>query len=63
MRKLDYLPKEPFRGLSSFRYQDRHIFAGRDNEIKELMNYTSLYKGFLTYGVSGIGKSSLISSG
>lgn len=57
------LPIEPFRGIKSFRYADRKIFAGREWETEQLLNLTSLYRGNLVFGQSGIGKSSLINAG
>lgn len=61
--QLTTIPSQPFRGLESFRYIDRDIFAGRKSEIEKLLNLVLLYRGILVYGTSGIGKSSLIASG
>jgi len=57
------LPAEPFRGIKSFRYADREIFAAREWEKEQLLNLVSLYRASLIYGQSGIGKSSLINAG
>ncbi len=56
-------PKEPYRGIESFRFMDQNIFFGRDNEVDELMQLITIYKGVCLFGVQGIGKSSIISAG
>src|SRR5687767_2625905 len=57
------LPKSPYRGMKSFRYADRKIYAGRDTEIDKIYKLLLLFRGVLVYGNSGVGKSSLISAG
>lgn len=57
------LPKVPYRGIEPFRYEDRHIFFGRSVEIQKLVRSINIYRGFLLYGDSGAGKSSLINAG
>jgi|GEM_PF-5540486 len=54
---------QPFRGLQSFRFIDRKIYAGRDADIEKLYDLILLYRGVIVYGISGIGKSSLMGAG
>jgi len=57
------LPSAPFRGLEEFRYADRLIFFGRQEETAKLLRTITIYRGALFYGDSGTGKSSLINAG
>ncbi|NOK16278.1 nSTAND1 domain-containing NTPase [Corallococcus carmarthensis] len=57
------LPAVPYRGIEPFRYEDRHLFFGRRKEIWKLVRAITIYRGFLLYGESGAGKSSLINAG
>ena len=54
--------REPFRGIDYYRYADRDIFFGRDDEAEELKSLVKRFRGVLLYGVSGCGKSSLINA-
>ncbi|MCX6269177.1 MAG: hypothetical protein NTW16_17790 [Bacteroidetes bacterium] len=56
-------PKSPFKFLDSYAREDKATFFGRDAEIEEL--YYRVYKSriLVLFGVSGIGKSSLINCG
>ncbi|MCX6303827.1 MAG: WD40 repeat domain-containing protein [Bacteroidetes bacterium] len=55
--------KSPFKFLDSYAREDKATFFGRDAEIEEL--YYRVYKSriLVLFGVSGIGKSSLINCG
>lgn len=55
--------RSPFKFLDAYGPEDRGIFFGRDNEIRDL--YARFYRGrlLLIYGESGTGKSSLIECG
>jgi WD40 repeat protein len=55
--------KSPFKFLDSYTLADRNIFFGRDHEITDLYRRIFESKILLVYGVSGTGKSSLISCG
>jgi GH25 family lysozyme M1 (1,4-beta-N-acetylmuramidase) len=57
------LPKLPYRGIEPFRYIDRQIFFGREEDVDDLFHYIRQYRGALLYGDSGSGKSSLINAG
>ncbi|MBV6442939.1 MAG: Hercynine oxygenase [Saprospiraceae bacterium] len=58
-------PEHPFIGFERFREQDAHIFFGRNNEIKEILELLENQpnKILLLYGQSGAGKSSLLEAG
>jgi hypothetical protein len=58
-----FLPNEPYRGISSFRYNDRAIYAGRESEIEKLYRMILQFRGLLIFGNSGVGKSSMIAAG
>lgn len=55
--------QHPWPGLASFREQDAHFFKGREHDIEEL--HCLVYRQSLTvlFGVSGLGKSSLLQAG
>ena len=55
--------KSPFKFLDSYAREDNTTFFGRDAEIEEI--YYRVYRSriFVLFGVSGIGKSSLINCG
>lgn len=54
----------PFKGLSSFEYEDRLRFFGRDNEVQRLSLDLQQNNGLLIVsGASGVGKSSIIKAG
>ena len=55
--------KSPFKFLDSFTLADKDIFFGRDKEISELYRRVFESKILLVYGISGIGKSSLVNCG
>jgi uncharacterized coiled-coil protein SlyX len=57
------LPQAPYRGIEAFRFIDAPIFCSREQEIRKLIRYTTIYRGVLLYGASGVGKSSLINAG
>lgn len=54
---------EPYRGPEEFRYVDRAIFKERDEEIWEILQLITMYRGVVIYGESGHGKSSLVNAG
>ena len=55
--------KKPFKFLDSYKQEDRAIFFGREEEIKEL--YYKVFSNRVTvlYGESGVGKTSLVQCG
>src|SRR5205823_7225416 len=57
------LPKEPYRGVLSFRLADWRIFFEREREAERLANLIPMYASVLLYGQSGTGKSSLLNAG
>jgi len=53
----------PFKFLDAYQKEDREIFFGRDDEVRELYNALSGVKQLLLYGPSGSGKTSVIECG
>jgi hypothetical protein len=56
-------PQHPWIGLASFTEGDRSFFAGRGDEIEDLLRLVRRDTLTLLYGVSGLGKTSLIQAG
>jgi KaiC/GvpD/RAD55 family RecA-like ATPase len=52
-----------YRGLESYREEDKDIFYGREIEIIQLMSYIRKYPLVILYGQSGVGKTSVINAG
>ena len=55
--------KSPFKFLDAFDMEDKDVFFGRDLEIKDLYKKVSMSPLLLVYGLSGTGKTSLVSCG
>ena len=55
--------KSPFKFLDSYGKEDNDTFFGRDAEIEEIYYRVHKSKIFVLFGISGIGKSSLINCG
>ncbi|PZR73303.1 MAG: hypothetical protein DLM73_11085 [Chthoniobacterales bacterium] len=55
--------QHPWIGLASFTENDRQFFAGRGDEIEELVRLVRRDNLTLLYGVSGLGKTSLLQAG
>ena len=55
--------QHPWIGLSSFTEDDRAFFAGRGEEIDDLLRLVRRDTLTLLYGVSGLGKTSLLQAG
>jgi hypothetical protein len=55
--------QHPWIGLASFTEGDREFFAGRGNEIEQLLRLVRRDTLTLLYGVSGLGKTSLLQAG
>jgi len=55
--------QHPWIGLASFTESDREFFAGRGEEIDELLRLVRRDALTLLYGVSGLGKTSLLQAG
>lgn len=55
--------EHPWPGLSSFREQDRAYFKGRDRDVEELLCLVNRERLTVLFGVSGLGKSSLLQAG
>jgi WD40 repeat protein/energy-coupling factor transporter ATP-binding protein EcfA2 len=53
----------PYKGLSSFAYKDKHNYYGRKKESQEIAKVLKGTKLFTLLGASGSGKSSLIFAG
>jgi hypothetical protein len=53
----------PYRGPEEFRFVDHVIFTQREQEIWEILQLITLYRGVVIYGQSGNGKSSLVNAG
>lgn len=53
----------PFRGLESFRPEDKEFFFGRDALIKKLLGKFKSHSFLAVLGMSGSGKSSLVMAG
>src|SRR5437867_12252393 len=55
--------QHPWIGLASFTEGDREFFAGRGDEIEQLLRLVRRDTLTLLYGVSGLGKTSLLQAG
>src|SRR4051795_5094656 len=55
--------QHPWIGLASFTEDDRGFFAGRGDEIEDLLRLVRRDTLTLLYGVSGLGKTSLVQAG
>jgi hypothetical protein len=55
--------RNPFRGLQPFRETDATLFFGRDEQIGEALERLLQRRLLMVVGVSGCGKSSLVSAG
>lgn len=53
----------PFPGIRSYEIRESHLFFGRENQIKELLDKLTLTRFLAIVGSSGCGKSSLIKAG
>lgn len=53
----------PFPGLRSFDYKERHLFFGREKNIQDLLKKLGQNHFVAIVGTSGTGKSSLIRAG
>ena len=56
-------PQHPWIGLASFTEGDRKFFAGRGDEIEQLLRLVRRDTLTLLYGISGLGKTSLLQAG
>lgn len=55
--------KNRYPGIQPFTANDRHLFCGRDREIKDLCHLVVLNRIVVLFGKSGTGKSSLLQAG
>ncbi len=55
--------QHPWIGLASFTEGDREFFAGRGDEVEQLLRLVRRDTLTLLYGISGLGKSSLLQAG
>lgn len=53
----------PWKGLSSYTYQDAGCFYGRDQELKDIFSVIKQNAFTTLYGISGAGKTSIINAG
>lgn len=53
----------PWKGLSSYTYQDADRFYGRDQELKDITSVIKQNAFTTLYGISGAGKTSIINAG
>jgi hypothetical protein len=58
-----YDARQPFRGLSPFRSEDREFFFGRDSMVEKLQRKLAVDNFLAVLGPSGCGKSSLVLAG
>ena len=56
-------PQHPWIGLASFTEGDRQFFAGRGDEIEQLLRLVRRDTLTLLYGISGLCKTSLLRAG
>lgn len=59
----EYDSRSPFRGLESFRLEDREFFFGREALTKKIVAKIQAYPFLAVLGASGSGKSSLVKAG
>ena len=52
--------EHPWPGLDSFREQDAHFFKGRQSDVEKLHSLVNRERLTVLFGVSGLGKSSLL---
>ncbi|OJJ19984.1 hypothetical protein BKI52_16030 [marine bacterium AO1-C] len=55
--------RNPFPGLRSFKYEESHLYFGRDNQIEIVLNKLVQHRFVAVVGTSGIGKSSFLYCG
>jgi WD40 repeat protein len=55
--------RNPFPGLRSFKYEESHLYFGRDNQIEMVLNKLIKHRFVAVVGTSGIGKSSFLYCG
>ena len=55
--------EHPWPGLASFREQDECFFKGREPDIEELLSLVERERLTVLFGISGLGKSSLLQAG
>ena len=55
--------EHPWPGLASFREQDAHFFKGRESDIETLHSLVNRERLSILFGISGLGKSSLLQAG
>ena len=55
--------ERPWPGLAAFREQDEYFFKGREPDIKQLHGLVGRERLTVLFGVSGLGKSSLLQAG
>lgn len=63
MSTRDHEAPRPYRGIESFRIQDRHLFFGRDAESSDVSAIVYASPISLLHASSGAGKTSLINAG
>jgi hypothetical protein len=56
-------PENPWPGLASFREADRELFFGRERETEELFRFVLRERLTILFGLSGLGKTSLLQAG
>lgn len=55
--------RNPFPGLRSFKYEESHLYFGRENQIEIVLNKLIQHRFVAVVGTSGIGKSSFLYCG
>ena len=66
MRCLAYIQqpiKQPYKGLKPFDESDAPIFFGREKDRDRIVNYLRSLRLTVLYGISGVGKSSVLRAG
>jgi WD40 repeat protein len=61
--KISIEKNNPFPGLRPFRYEESHLFFGREGQIDEVVKKLTAHKFVAVIGTSGIGKSSFMYCG
>ena len=55
--------QNPWPGLEAFTEQDQQLFYGRDSEVDELHRLVMRERLTILFGISGLGKTSLLQAG
>ncbi|HLO33686.1 MAG TPA: hypothetical protein VK249_31350 [Anaerolineales bacterium] len=59
---MNTIPKNPYVGPRTFQAEDRHLFFGREREVRDLIALAASERLILFYAQSGAGKSSILNT-